>query len=102
MQWSEIRRHHPNQWLLLEALEAHTEGTQRILDQLAIIRSFDDSQTALRSYAELRRSAPERELYVFHTSRSTLDVQERSWLGIRSGRCWPAWRPRPCAPACTP
>ena len=84
MQWNEIRRHYPNQWLLLEALEAHTEGTQRVLDQLAIIRAFDDSQSALRSYAELHRSAPERELYVFHTSRATLDVQERSWLGIRA------------------
>ena len=83
MQWSEIRRYHPNQWLLLEALEAHMEGDHRILDELAIIGTFEDSQSALRGYAELHHAAPTRDLYVFHTSRETLEVRERQWLGIR-------------------
>lgn len=84
MQWSEIRRHYPNQWLLMEALKAHSEGDHRILEQLAIIAAFSDSQSALRDYAKLHREAPARELYVFHTSREKLDVLERRWLGIRA------------------
>ena len=84
MQWQEIRDHYPQQWLLLEAVKAHSEGDQRILDQLAVLDAFLDSATALSAYARIHREKPERELYVFHTSRDTLDIRERQWLGIRS------------------
>jgi hypothetical protein len=47
MQWNDIRKHYPNQWLLLEALKAHTEGNQRVLEQLAIVAAYSDSQSAL-------------------------------------------------------
>ncbi|MEW5767528.1 MAG: hypothetical protein AB1797_07845 [bacterium] len=83
MQWQAIRTHYPNQWLLLESLKAHSEGDKRILDELAILGTFPDSVTALQNYSQLHREAPERELYVFHTSREVLDVVERHWLGIR-------------------
>lgn len=86
MQWQEIRKHYPQQWLLIEALKAHSEGEKRILDQLAILDTFSGSVTALQSYSQLHREAPDRELYVFHTSRETLDIIERQWLGIRGVR----------------
>jgi len=84
MQWQAIRKTYPQQWLLLEALKVHSEGDKRILDQLAVLGTFGDSVMALQSYAQLHRESPGRELYVFHTSRETLDVVERQWLGIRS------------------
>jgi hypothetical protein len=37
----------------------------------------------MQNYAKLHRQTPERELYVFHTSREQLDVTERKWLGIK-------------------
>ena len=87
MQWQEIRRHYPQQWLLVEAIKAHSEanvsGTYRILEQLAVVSTFPNSVAAMRSYVQLRREAPQRELYVFHTSREALDITERRWLGIR-------------------
>jgi hypothetical protein len=83
MQWQEIRAHYPQQWLLLEAVKAHSENDQRILDQLAVLDAFPDSATALSAYARIHREVPHRELYVFHTSRDTLDIRERQWLGIR-------------------
>lgn len=86
MQWAEIRRPYPEQWLLLEALDAHTEGNQRILEQLAVLDAFDDSQSAMKRYAQLHHVAPARELYVFHTRRETLDVTERRWYGVRAAR----------------
>ncbi len=84
MQWQAIRESYPHQWLLLEAIKAHSEGDRRILDQLAVLGVFGDSVTALQSYAQIHRESPGRELYVFHTSRETLDIVERRWLGIRS------------------
>ena len=86
MKWHEIRTHYPQQWLLLEAIKAHSEANKRILEQLAIVGTFSDSSTALKGYQQLHHEAPERELYVFHTSRETLDVTERRWLGIRGAR----------------
>ena len=86
MKWHEIRTHYPQRWLLLEAIKAHSEANKRILEQLAVVGTFSDSVTALKSYQQLHHEAPERELYVFHTSRETLDVTERRWLGIRGAR----------------
>jgi hypothetical protein len=83
MQWQEIRQHYPQQWLLLEAIQAHSEANKRILEQLAVIEAFPDSITAMKHYARLHHDAPTRELYVFHTGRETLEITERTWLGIR-------------------
>jgi hypothetical protein len=77
MKWQEIRKYYPQQWLLVEAIKAHSEADKRILEQLAVVSTFPDSVTAMKSYAQFRREAPERELYVFHTSRETLDITER-------------------------
>lgn len=86
MHWQEIRNHYPQRWLLVEAVKARSDSSKRILEQLAVVNTFPDSATALKAYAELHREAPERELYVFHTSRETLDITERRWLGIRQGQ----------------
>ena len=86
MQWQEIRQYYPYQRLLLEAVKAHSEGDQRIPDQLAVLDAFSDSAATLSAYARLHREIPDRELYVFHTSRDTLDIREQHWLGIRSAR----------------
>jgi len=86
MQWQEIRKHYPQQWLLVEAIKAHSEASKRIVEQLAVVGAFADSVTAMKSYTQLHREAPERELYVFHTSREILDILERTWLGIRGAR----------------
>lgn len=83
MQWQDIRNHYPRQWLLLEALKAHSESERRVLDQLAVLGTYTDSTSALHDYRQFHAEAPERELYVFHTSRETLDIAERRWLGIR-------------------
>jgi hypothetical protein len=86
MRWEEIRKHYPQQWLLVEAITAHSELDRRILEQLAVIGVFPDSVSAMQSYMQLHREAPARELYIFHTSREVLDVAEREWLGIRGRR----------------
>ena len=86
MKWQEIRAHYPKKWLLIEAIKAHTRAGQRILEQLAVLGAFTSSSAALQQYSQLHKEAPERELYVFHTSRETLKVTERHWLGIRGAR----------------
>jgi hypothetical protein len=86
MKWQEVRTHYPQQWLLVEAIKAHSVENKRILEHLAVISTFPNSTDALKSYSQLHQDAPERELYVFHTSRETLDITEKRWLGIRGTR----------------
>jgi len=86
MQWQAIRQNYPQQWLLLEAIKAHSDGDQRVLDQLAVLGTFGDSVSAMQSYTQFHRESPERELYVFHTSREQLDIAERQWIGVRGLR----------------
>ncbi len=83
MKWQEIRTHYPQRWLLIEAIKAHSEASKRVVEQLAVVDTFSDSVIALKRYQQLHHEAPERELYVFHTSREKLDITERKWLGIR-------------------
>ena len=80
MKWQEVRLTHPDRWLLVEAARAHTEADQRVLDDLVVLDTYDDSAVAMRDYAQMHRQRPDRELYVLHTSREEVDVQERADL----------------------
>jgi len=84
MQWQEIRERYPHRWLVLEAVEAHSEGGRRFLDDLDVLAEHDDIAQATDTYRRLHRNWPHREFYVLHTNRETLDVRERFWAGIRA------------------
>lgn len=83
MQWSEIRANYPNQWLIIDALEANTSDQQRNLTGIAVVETCSDGANAMSRYRQLHKEYPTRELYFVHTSREQLAVQERRWLGIR-------------------
>ena len=72
MLWAEIRQAYPDQWLIIEALEAHTTSDkQRHLDCLAMIDTCFDGSSALQRYRHLHQPYPLREFYFVHTSCST-------------------------------
>ena len=83
MQWQAVRDHFPSQWLLVEAIKAHSDGNKRILDDIAVIDIFADSLSALKGQSQLRRQWPARELLVLHTDKEMLDITELRWLGLR-------------------
>lgn len=84
MVWTDVCSAYPNQWLIIESLEAHTEGNRRLLDRLAVIETCPDGAAALQSYRRLHQQYPLREFYFVHTSREELEIIERQWTGIRS------------------
>lgn len=86
MEWNAIRQTYPHRWLLVEALEAHSQSGKRILDDLSVVDSFPDGVAAMKGYKELHHRAPERELYILHTDRENLDIGELTWWGIRVAR----------------
>jgi len=84
MLWKEVKIAYPNQWVIIEAIDAHTEGENRIIDQITVVDTFHDNNKALLQYLKLHRKHRERELYVVHTSRPELDIIEQKWIGVRA------------------
>lgn len=85
MLWAEIRKAYPEQWLVVEALRAHTTPEQkRQLEQLAVIETCPDGSAAMRKYRDLHQLYPTREFYFVHTHREELDIRVRKWLGVRT------------------
>jgi hypothetical protein len=83
MNWNEIRTLHPEQWLLLEVLEAESNADTRYLKNMAVLERYTDSMTALRAYRALKKTAPTRELLVLHTNRLEPIIGQRHYVGIR-------------------
>ena len=49
MIWSDIRQAYPQQWLIVEALEANTTPeNRRILERLAVIDTCADGNSAMQ------------------------------------------------------
>lgn len=91
MQWSEVCKAYPDQWLVIEALQAHTTtDKRRLLDKIAVIEKCTDGSAAMHHYRQLHQQYPIREFYFVHTSRKELDIRERQWVGIRRGNATPA------------
>ena len=86
MRWSDIRAAHPDHWLVIEAVEAHSENNHRIFDEVAVIEVCQDGHTAMKRYGELHHQYPSREIGFVHTSRPEIAFEERLWLGIRGLR----------------
>ena len=84
MRWSDVRTAFPDRWLVVEALEARSERGHRILARLAVVAMCEDGGAAFARYRELHRQQPQRELYFVHTSNLDLDIEERTWIGIRT------------------
>ncbi|MNE72751.1 hypothetical protein D3C81_2161720 [compost metagenome] len=83
MNWETLRENFPNQWVLLEAIEAHSNDGRRILDRISLINAYDEGKKALEEYKSIHKKEPSRELYVAHTSKTELKIIERQWLGVR-------------------
>ena len=85
MQWSDVRQAYPNEWLIIEALDAETTPDhQRKLKRIDVIERCPDGGAALQNYRRLHHQYPLREFYYVHTGREELDIREQTWVGIRS------------------
>lgn len=84
MKWEEVCQAFPDQWVLIEAIQAYTnDESERILEEVAPLKKFSNSPEAMRVYQELHRKSPSRELYVLHTSRKKPNIIEKKWVGVR-------------------
>ncbi len=84
MTWEDVKKAYPMQWVLIEAVDAHTLGDKRMIEQMDVINNFaDDGEGAFNRYTELHKMHKEREYYIYHTSNESLNIGIRKWLGVR-------------------
>jgi hypothetical protein len=82
MKWKDIRDEYPDSWILLEAIEAHSDQKKRVVDKIAVLDKFNNSGEAMIAYRELHKKYPERELYVAYTKNKDLEIEERNRRSI--------------------
>jgi len=84
MIWENVKKAYPSQWVLIEAINARTEGEKRIVEQMDVVSSFaDDGDSAFQKYIELHKIHKEREYYIYHTSNEALNIGVKKWFGVR-------------------
>ncbi|MHB8627318.1 MAG: hypothetical protein ACYDBJ_11070 [Aggregatilineales bacterium] len=75
--WEQIRQQCPNVWVLIETLDAFTDKARgkRIIPHMRLIQAFeDDWRIAWAAYKETHHADLDREYYILHTIRETLDI----------------------------
>lgn len=83
MKWGEITETLPDRIVLVEAIKATSNNQMRYLEDLAVIQDYDNPQEAWNGYKHFHKLHPSRELYVFHTSRTDVEIVEEFFSGIR-------------------
>lgn len=84
MKWEDIRQAFPEQWILIEVIQAYTnKQSERILEEIVPLEKFSNSPDAMKVYQEIHQDDPNRELYVLHTSRKKPNIIEKKWVGVR-------------------
>jgi hypothetical protein len=76
MTWEAIRQQYPHRWLLVEAIDAYTEGTKQVVQDLLLIDVFGSEvdDNTWDHYICIRQPNMAREYYLFHTDNETLDI----------------------------
>jgi len=83
MKYSDAREVYKNKWILFEAISAYSEAGKRIVTDLAVIKSYDKGNDALKDYAIYHKENKQKEYYVYNTTHETLEIEERAWIGVR-------------------
>jgi len=84
MIWQQVREAYPQQWVVLEAVEAHNIDNKRVFDNISVVDAMTDSLSAMKQYKVLHQKHPNREFLFASTVNDDLDVTVHEWVGIRS------------------
>ncbi|MGG0719038.1 hypothetical protein ABE096_15795 [Robertmurraya massiliosenegalensis] len=86
MEWGLIRDQYPDKLVLVEALSTTSKDRIRTVEEMSIISIFEDNMDAWNAYKKTHKENPEKEIYVFHTSKEKPEVIEKFFNGVRGGR----------------
>jgi hypothetical protein len=78
LEWQEVRKLYPNQFVLVKILKSHMEDNKRYVDDVAIIRPIDDAKKATRLLVRA-----ERDELVYHTGNKEIVAEVRQLKSYR-------------------
>lgn len=79
MQWQEVRNIYPNQYVLLEILNSHTDDNIQHVDEVALIRAIQDPDEATRELLKCKNNN-----IVYHTGQEKIEIELRKNAFYRS------------------
>ncbi|WP_010496584.1 hypothetical protein [Paenibacillus elgii] len=82
MNWSEVCSRYPSRFVLVEALEAMSSNHMRTIEEMTVVEVYNIPLQAWEGYKRHHKENPEREFYVFHTSKRQIKVIEE-YLRVR-------------------
>lgn len=81
MQWEEVRRLYPDQYVKLNILDFHIKNEKKIVTEVALVDVIEDAKTATK---ELLRTKDD--MIVYHTGAEAIEIEIRSPIGLRGIR----------------
>ncbi|WP_340022317.1 hypothetical protein MHI24_25315 [Paenibacillus sp. FSL K6-1096] len=81
MQWKEVRKIYPDQYVKLQILASHTEGNIKYVDDVALIRAIQDPKEATKELLQAKDG-----VIVSHTGNEELKVEIRAFRKPRLAR----------------
>ncbi len=78
MLWEKIREIYPNRFVKIQILKSHIKDNVRYIDDMAVIKAFDDDKEATR---ELVRAKDD--ILVYHTANDKIEVEIKQIFGYR-------------------
>lgn len=78
MQWEEVRKIYPDQYVKIQILTFHIVGNVKFVDEVALIRAIQNSKEATQELLNSKDG-----VIVSHTSNEELKIELRSLRGLR-------------------
>lgn len=73
MKWEEVRKTYPNTFVKLQILTSHLEGNNKIIDDMAVIKSIDDNRTATKELINCSEGT-----VVYHTGNDNIVIEVKN------------------------
>jgi hypothetical protein len=72
MQWQEVRNIYPDQYVLLEILNSHTEENIQYVDEVALIKAIQNPDEATKELLKCKNNN-----IVYHTGQEKISIEIR-------------------------
>lgn len=83
MKYSEARDVYKNKWILFQAVSAYSENGKRIVTDLAVLKSYEKGNDALKDYTNYHKADKQKEYYNsrnFRNRGKSLGRSKGKWL----------------------
>ncbi len=78
MEWKEVRKLYPNQFVKFEIIESHIVGEKEFVDEVAVIKAISDGKDAMKEFVHSKAGQ-----FVYSTNHEEVIIDLVRHVGIR-------------------